>query len=135
FDLKQLWKTASVNTNFRVTVDGIQVGPTYLPPFTGSPISWQHIVVDLTKHQTQTGLQIGLESNVKEGYANGLGTANLIDNINIVRLVAKPTQPSGLKGDLFTSQVHLFPNPSTGTFNIELPQGKTYQLVVTDLTG
>ena len=33
FDLKQLFKTANANTNFRVTVNGTQVGSTYRPPF------------------------------------------------------------------------------------------------------
>ena len=68
----------------------------------------------------------------KEAYANGAGTANLIDNITIERRAGKP---SGLKGDLLASQVHVFPNPSKGQFNVNLPSGKAYALEVTDLTG
>ena len=38
FDLKQTFKTANANTNFRVTINGTQVGATYRPPFSGTPI-------------------------------------------------------------------------------------------------
>ena len=40
-----------------------------------------------------------------------------------------------MRNDILANQLHVFPNPSTGTFNIDLPQGKTYTLEVTDLTG
>ena len=130
FDLKQLFKVANVNTNFRVTVNGTQVGPTYRPPFTGSPIDWQKISVDLTAYKNLTNLQIGLESSVKEAYANGTGTANLIENISF-----DAVSKLGVKDNVLASQLHVFPNPSTDNFYVSLPQGKTYQLEVTDLTG
>jgi hypothetical protein len=129
FDLKQLFKTANANTNFRVTVNGNQVGPTYRPPFSGTPINWQTINVDLSSYKNLTGVQIGLESSVKEAYAAGAGTANLVDNITF------GSAPLGVKANVLASQVDVFPNPSTGTFNVSLPAGKTYQLEVTDLSG
>jgi hypothetical protein len=129
-DLKQLFKASNANTNFRVTVNGTQVGPTYRPPFTGSPINWQKVKINLFSYKNLPSIQIGLESSVKEGFANGAGTANLLDNIYITRHIV-----NGVKADLLLSQVHVFPNPSTGIFNVDLPEGKVYQLEVTDLTG
>jgi parallel beta-helix repeat protein len=131
FDLKQLFKTANVNTNFRVTVNGMQVGPTYRPPFSGTPIVWQKIKINLTSYLIQSAIQIGLESSVKETFANGTGTANLIDNIEVKRV----SGPTGMKSDLLADQLHVFPNPGKGIFNVNLPAGKGYQLVVTDMAG
>jgi parallel beta-helix repeat protein len=130
FDLKQLFKTANANTNFRITVNGTQIGATYRPPFSGTPINWQKIYVDLGAYRSATSIQIGFESSVAEGYANGAGTANLIDNIRIQRL-----NPSGVNADVLNSQLHVFPNPSNGIFNVSLPQGKAFEMEVTDLTG
>ncbi|KAA9331133.1 beta strand repeat-containing protein [Adhaeribacter soli] len=134
FDLKQLYKDANRNTNFRVTVNGTQVGPTYNPPFDPSnpttPIVWNNIRVDLSSYIGQPSIEVGLESSVKEAYANGNGPANLIDNISIISYM-----PTGLKANLLQSQVNVYPNPSQGTFKVDLPQGKTYELTVTDLTG
>jgi hypothetical protein len=137
FDLKQLYKTAAANTNFRITVNGVQEGPTYRPPFDptnpATPIVWKHYKIDLFAFKNLTGLQIGLESSVKEEYANGTGPANLLDNIMVVRrLVAGPT---GMKENTLASQLTVFPNPSNGLFNVSLPAGKAYNLEVTDLTG
>jgi hypothetical protein len=133
FDLKQLYKTAAANTNFRVTVNGTQVGPTHRPPFDPSnpatPIAWKHITVDLSTYKNQSGLQIGLESSVKEAFASGTGPANLIDNI-MIRCISL-----GVKENALASQVNVFPNPSNGLFNVSLPAGKTYSLEVMDLTG
>ena len=75
---------------------------------------------------------IGLERNVKEAYANGLGTANLLDNINIQRVSGIHL---GVKADALAHQINVFPNPSAGVFSVDLPKGKTYELEVTDLTG
>ncbi|KAA9331135.1 T9SS type A sorting domain-containing protein [Adhaeribacter soli] len=134
FDLKQLYKDANRNTNFRVTVNGTQVGPTYNPPFDPSnpatPIVWNNIRVDLSSYIGQPSIEVGLESSVKEAYAGGNGTANLIDNVSIISYM-----PTGLKANLLQSQLNVFPNPSNGTFKVDLPQGKTYELTVTDLTG
>ncbi|MBK0401890.1 T9SS type A sorting domain-containing protein [Adhaeribacter sp. BT258] len=130
FDLKQLYKTANANTNLRILADGVQIGQTYRPPFTGTPISWKKIRVDLSNYQNRNGLQLVIESNVKEPYAAGAGTANLIDNIEIRRVVY-----TGVKDATLSAQLNVFPNPSNGIFNVELPQGKNYELVVTDLTG
>ncbi|HSI91275.1 MAG TPA: T9SS type A sorting domain-containing protein, partial [Adhaeribacter sp.] len=133
FDLKQLFKTANANTNFRVTVNGQQVGPTYRPPFDPSnpatPIDWKQIKVDLTAFKNLTNVQIGLESSVKEEYAGGAGTANLIDNVRVVRRII-----TGLKSDILQSQIAVFPNPSAGIFNVTAPQGK-YTIEVVDMTG
>jgi hypothetical protein len=140
FDLKQLFKVANANTNFRVTVNGTAVGGntpnnvpanTYRPPFTGTPIQWQRVNIDLSAFKNLTGLQIGLESSVREQYANGAGTANLIDNITISRSAPNV----GIRENVLASQLHVMPNPSTGNFLVSLPEGKTCQLEVTDLTG
>jgi hypothetical protein len=138
FDLKQLFKTANANTNFRVTINGTPVGGnqtnpanTFRPPFTGSPITWEAVNIDLTAYKNLPSIEIGFESSVKEAYTNGTGTANLVDNIRVVRF--NPTL--GLKGNLIQSQLKIYPNPSNGVFNVELPEGKAFELTVTDLTG
>jgi hypothetical protein len=130
FDLKQTFKTANANTNFRVTVNGTQVGPTYRPPFSGTPITWTSYKVDLTAFKNQAGIQVGLESNVKEAYANGAGTANLVDNVMIKRRII-----SGTKADVLATKLSVYPNPSNGNFNVSLENGKAYSLDVTDLAG
>lgn len=129
-DLKQLFKGINSSTSFRVTVNGNQVGPTYNPPFSGTPIEWRKVNVDLAPYKNLTNIEIGLESAVKEGYQSGAGTANLIDNVRVVRL-----DPTGIKDNLLQSQLHVFPNPSLGIFQVELPLGNTYELTVTDLSG
>lgn len=131
FDLKQLFKIANANTNFRVTVNGTQVGPTYRPPFTGTPINWQKIYVDLTPFKGTGNIELALESSVKEGFANGAGTANLVDNIRITCF-----DPSGVKDELLESKLLIYPNPSAGIFTVQAPENiKTYQLQICDLTG
>jgi parallel beta-helix repeat protein len=132
FDLKQLFKGANANTNFRVTVNGQQIGSTFRPPFTGTPINWQKVKVDLTAFKNLSAFQVGLESSVKEAYANATGTANLLDNIEFKRHLVLPT---GVKENSLAAQVSVFPNPSNGKFNVTLPAGKTFELEVTDLTG
>ncbi|MBK0401894.1 T9SS type A sorting domain-containing protein [Adhaeribacter sp. BT258] len=42
---------------------------------------------------------------------------------------------TGINHDRNKLEVAVYPNPSTGLFNLNLPEGKTYELVVTDLTG
>ena len=128
FDLKQLYKVANANTNFRITANGTQVGPTYRPPFSGTPIAWQRINVDLSAYKNLSSLEIGFESSVKEDYANGTGTANLIDNIVVTRTAL------GVKNELSDNLISLFPNPSTGIFNLNVATAN-YSFEVTDLTG
>lgn len=139
FDLKQLYKGANANTNFRVTINGTPVGGnqatpanTYRPPFsgTGGTTNWTKVYIDLTPFKNEPTIQIGFESSVKEEYANGTGTANLVDNIRIQRL-----NPTGINHDILNSQLQVFPNPSAGIFNVTLPQGKAFEMEVTDLTG
>ncbi|MFC5271455.1 T9SS type A sorting domain-containing protein [Adhaeribacter terreus] len=133
FDLKQLYKSVNANTNFRVTVNGVQEGPTYRPPFSGTPINWQKISVDLTSYINQSTIEIGLESNVKEEYDNGNGTANLIDNIELKRVAAPNT---GISENTLQSNVVVYPNPSAGLFNLKVPVStRNYKVEVMDLTG
>ncbi len=131
FDLMQLFKGVNANTNFRVTVNGTQVGPTYRPPFGGGTPVWQTITVDLSAYLSQPTIRLGFESNVKEAYANGTGTANLLDNIEVLRIAG----PTGLKENALLRQVAVYPNPSAGVFHISLPAGKTCDLTVSDLSG
>lgn len=42
---------------------------------------------------------------------------------------------AGLGEDMAGLDVKVYPNPSNGLYNIELPQGKVHELTVTDLTG
>ncbi|KAA9333616.1 T9SS type A sorting domain-containing protein [Adhaeribacter soli] len=130
FDLKQLFKLANNNTNFRVTVNGTQVGPTYRPPFSGTPISWQQVNVDLSSYKAAGIIRVSLESSVSEEYDSGSGTANLIDNIRVFT-----QNPSGMKTDLLAGNLHVFPNPSAGLFYVSLPTGKPFAMEVTDLAG
>ena len=75
-------------------------------------------------------MQLGLESNVREAYANGTGTANLIDN---VRITGNPTL--GVKENSL-ERVQIYPNPSGGIFNVKLPTTNLiYDLEITDLAG
>ena len=129
FDLKQLFKTTSENTNFRIIVNGVQVGSTYKP--VSGANTWHKVKVNLTSYINDPTILIGFESSVKEAYANGNGTANLIDNIELKRVAGS----TGVKDAILTAQLHVFPNPSKGIFNVELPKGKDYELMVTDLTG
>jgi parallel beta-helix repeat protein len=131
FDLMQLFKASNANTNFRVTVNGTQVGPTYRPPFTGGTPVWQKITVDLSAYLNQPTLQVGFESSVKEAFANGTGTANLLDNIEILRI----TGPTGLKENALQHKVVVYPNPSTGLFHLTLPEGNACDLTISDLSG
>lgn len=131
FDLKQLFKTANANTNFRITVNGTQVGPTYRPPFSGGTPVWQRIKVDLSAYLNLPTIQIGFESSVKEAYANGTGTANFIDNVQILRLAG----PTGIKEALAANRVQVYPNPSNGTFKVAVAQAKEFTVTVADLTG
>ncbi len=138
FDLKQLFKTANANTNFRVTVNGTPVGGnqvspanTYRPPFngTGGTTNWTKINIDLTAYKGGN-IQIGLESSVAEPFAAGAGTANLVDNIRILR-----SNPTGVKDNVLARSLSVYPNPSAGLFTVSLPSGKTFEMEVTDLTG
>ncbi len=138
FDLKQLFKGANANTNFRVTVNGTPVGGnqgtspanTYRPPFSGTPIDWEKVYIDLTPYKNLPSIEIGFESSVSESFANGAGTANLIDNIQIVRV-----NPTGTKENILAASLNVYPNPSNGTFSVSLPKGKAFEMEVTDLTG
>jgi hypothetical protein len=120
FDLKQLYKDAQANTNFRVTVNGQQIGKTYMPPFAGYPAGvdapWTTISVNLSAFLNQPTIQIGLESSVREAYANGTGTANLIDNINVQRY----SVTTGVKDGFAASAISVYPNPNNGNFNVKL---------------
>ncbi|MFC5269452.1 right-handed parallel beta-helix repeat-containing protein [Adhaeribacter terreus] len=132
FDLLQLYKSSYANTNFRITVNGVQVGPTYRPPFGGGTPVWQSIMVDLSTYLNQPYIRLGLESSVKEAYDNGNGTANLIDNIQLVRIAGPAT---GVKDDALQNKVVVYPNPSSGLFQMKLPEGKAYTITVSDLSG
>ena len=136
FDLKQLYKTANANTNFRILVNGQAIGGnqvspanTYRPPFMGNPITWERINLDLTTFKTQPSLEIAFESNVMEEYANGTGTANLIDNIMVRR-----SAPAGVKTNKPENLVQVFPNPSSGVFRINATISMQ-AVEVQDLTG
>ncbi|MBK0404382.1 T9SS type A sorting domain-containing protein [Adhaeribacter sp. BT258] len=143
FDLKQLYKTTHYNTNFRIAVNGRQI-PVYEngklkntlnPPFGGydsQGAPWKAIKVDLTPYRNTGVIQISFGSSVKEGYQNGSGTANLIDNIEVFTVAG----PTGVKENILQSNVVVFPNPSNGLFNLKVPATtRNYSVEVMDLTG
>ncbi|MBK0404381.1 T9SS type A sorting domain-containing protein [Adhaeribacter sp. BT258] len=138
FDLKQLYKTTHYNTNFRVTVNGKQEGPTYNPPFGGyggGAAPWTHVEVDLSKYLNSLTIEIGLESSVSEEYNNGNGTANLIDNIEVERIAGR-MGGIGISENILQSNLVVFPNPSNGLFNLKVPATtRNYSVEVMDLTG
>lgn len=129
FDLKQLFKTANANTNFRVVVNGTQVGSTFRPPFNGIP-SWQRVKINLTPYKNLATIEVKLESSVSEPYAAGAGPANLVDNINLLRRIV-----NGIKDDYLQTNLAIFPNPSQGTFTLELPENAAFNLEILDLAG
>src|SRR5690606_8187848 len=61
---------------------------------------------------------------------NGAGTANLIDNLRVLRL-----DPTGVKENILAASVNVYPNPSNGAFTVNLPKDQTFELEVSDLTG
>src|SRR5690606_12749898 len=105
FDLKQLYKESHYNTNFRVTVNGQQIGTTYNPPFGGygaGGATWTHVKLDISSFLSNPTIEIGLESSVKEEFANGSGTANLLDNVMVQR-VAGPSSGTDRKSTRLNS--------------------------------
>ncbi|MBK0404887.1 T9SS type A sorting domain-containing protein, partial [Adhaeribacter sp. BT258] len=82
-------------------------------------------------YKNKGGIQIGLESNVREAFDNTNGTANVIDNIQVQRITVL-----GMKENILQSNLVVFPNPSTGLFNLKVPvTTRNYSVEVMDLTG
>ncbi|MDX5347211.1 MAG: T9SS type A sorting domain-containing protein [Hymenobacteraceae bacterium] len=130
FDLKQVVKGLFSNVNFRVTINGVQIGQTYQPPVNSTGTNWQRISVDLTPYKNLGVVRIGLESSVRESYRGGAGHANMIDSIVVRDLV-------GIQEDLFAKSINVYPNPTNGIFNIAVgaDNNQAYTVEVTDLSG
>jgi hypothetical protein len=79
FNLFQGYQFDSSYTNFRVTVNGTQVGPIYNP--SANP-EWQTIIIDLTPY-IGGNATIALESSVQYSHLQGYSTYNYIDNVEI----------------------------------------------------
>ncbi|MFC5271833.1 kelch repeat-containing protein [Adhaeribacter terreus] len=131
FDLKQHFHMVPQNTNFRVMVNGQQVGPTYNPANAGSQNSWTSYKVDLFQFKNATSLEIGFESLLNLVLYNNTNPMNIMDNINVVRKIGTTT---GLNPENPELQFQLFPNPTTGSFTV-VASGKEQQLTVLDLNG
>ena len=138
FDLKQIYKSLFSNTAFRITVNGQQVGATYHPPVTGPTTAYDSFRVDLSPYlnkanpAAQQVIRIGFESNVRETYNGGSGTANFLDNINVQGYLNG--NPVGVKEN-FAKGVSVFPNPSTNVFKVQVENAKAYTVEVMDLSG
>src|SRR5690606_5090209 len=115
-----------------------QIGTTYNPPFGGygaGGATWTHVKLDISSFLSNPTIEIGLESSVKEEFANGTGTANLLDNVMVQR-VAGPSSGTGIKENYLQNNLVVFPNPSNGQFNLKVPvTTRSYTVEVTDLTG
>ena len=80
FDLKQLYGESNNATNFRVTVNGTQIGSIYQPNIVDR--EWQTIVIDLSAYAGQK-INIGTESNCKYSFSAFPANANYIDSAKI----------------------------------------------------
>ncbi len=138
FDLRQVSSGAGAvftNTNLRVLINGVQVGPTYRPPATnpGSTV-FRTDSIDLTPYRTGGRITITFQSNVNRAFVNGSGDANFLDNIRIRAtpiVLGLPVTADGA----FAQGISVYPNPSTGIFRVALNRAGTYTLTVTDLSG
>lgn len=116
FNLKQIYFLNNNYTNFRVTVNGVQVGKIFQPSGATSP--WNTISVNLSSYVGKV-IVIGLESSCKytRAYADKeVGNANLIDNIqidgvSIATAVDKKNEP--------INTVELYPNPFDNFTNLK----------------
>lgn len=79
FDLRQVYGYNDNYTNFRVTVDGVDISGVYQP--NGASTAWQNILIDLTPY-TGTTFELAFEGSHKYGgSAPFLQSATMIDNI------------------------------------------------------
>ncbi|HEY8402536.1 MAG TPA: PKD-like domain-containing protein [Cytophagaceae bacterium] len=82
FDLKQVYDYNNAYTNFRVLVNGNQIGSVYRP--SGATTAWKKIDLDLSAYAGNI-VTITFESSCKysRNYDDPKGNANYIDNISI----------------------------------------------------
>ena len=130
FDLKQHFHQIPQNTNFRVMVNGQQVGPTYNPA-SAATVGWKHYKVDLFQFRNATSLEIGFESLLNIELYNNTNPFNELDNIRVVRRIGTAT---GLKPEKPETAFRLFPNPTIGQFTLVTTE-KNQEIQVRDLTG
>lgn len=130
FDLKQRFHQIPQNTNFRITVNGQQIGATYNPA-SAATVGWNQYKVNLFQFRNATSLEIGFESLLNIEVYNYTDPMNELDNIRVRRRIGTAT---GLEPDSPELQFQLFPNPTTGSFTL-VASGKGQQLQVLDLTG
>lgn len=112
FDFKQLYEIQNVYTNFRVTVNGVQIAGIFQP--TGATTAWHTEYIDLNSF-AGTELEIAFEANNRSIYNHLLqdrGNATLIDNINITEI------NSISENNANSENIIISPNPSTGDFSI-----------------
>lgn len=81
FNLFQGYQFDASYTNFRITVNGTQVGSIYNPRVNNT--EWDTITMDLTSFIAQGMVTITFESSVKNDNLTGSTTYNYIDNVLI----------------------------------------------------
>src|SRR5690606_5052962 len=104
---------------------------------TGPSTAYDTFRVDLSPYLAATIAQqqvirIGFESNVRETYGGGSGTANFVDNIFIRGYRAGVI--IGVENN-FAKGVSVFPNPSSDMFNVQVENTKNFTVEVMDLSG
>ena len=122
------------NVNFRMLVNGTVVGPANVQPSPTSPGSgsFRWLSYDISSLRVGTGnILVELQSSVNRNFTNGRGDANFIDNFVVDAGLAAPAESA------FAQGVAVFPNPSTGVFQVSLNHAgaRTYALAVIDLMG
>ncbi|MFK7922378.1 MAG: PKD domain-containing protein [Bacteroidia bacterium] len=86
FDLRQMYFNIPSYTNFRVLVNGVQIGPTYQ----ADPAeNWSTLNIDLSAYD-QSSFTLGLESSVL--FDNAGGSANYIDNLSLTGTQVLPVE-------------------------------------------
>ncbi|MBL4654650.1 MAG: PKD domain-containing protein, partial [Bacteroidia bacterium] len=90
FDYKLIHQYQDFYTNFRVTVNGDQIGDIYQPA--GGTSNWTKAVLDISSY-TGSQLEIAFEANCKYSYNNGgndVGNAVYIDSIFVKEVDVPP---------------------------------------------
>jgi hypothetical protein len=133
FWMKQQFMQDFLKTNFRITVNGVQVGNTYMP-VSGPNQAWQQINVPLTSYLTGGNMIIGFESKAKYRHNETSateGNGTYIDDISLTGIF------TGTAEELGQGILTLQPNPTDGLFSVSLTDAQSgqCQIQVVDVTG
>ncbi len=137
FNLRQVSSGAAglfANVNFRVLVNGVVVGQANYQPNPASPASgsFRWLSFDISSFRNgANNIIVQLQSSVNRNFSNGLGDANIVDDL-VVDAGVGVAAPSP-----FAQGVSVFPNPSSGIFHVGFDHAgaHAYTLTVADLSG